>query len=108
MAEKFSWENCLNRTEINMKFIPGFPNLVSNRFRSSMMKSRGVPPSLYCPVYTYLHVGTPRKLEQTRRLKGYVQYEARKESGDCNFSPYIRYFQHAHFMSIAGVGKRGA
>ena len=61
-----------------MKFIPGFPNLVSNRFRSSIIKSRGGPPSLYCPLYTYLHVGTPRKPEQTRRLKGFM-YNTRQE-----------------------------
>ena len=68
-----------------MKFILGFSNLVSNRFRSSMIKSRGGPPSLYCPLYTYLNVGTPRKPERTigdLTELGYVQHEARKEKGD--------------------------
>ena len=94
-----------------MKFILGFPNLVSNRFRSSMIKSRG-PPSLYCPLYTYLsmwvHLENLSELGDLIELGYYVQYEAKKERGDCKLLPYIRYFQHAHFMSIAGVGKRGA
>ena len=77
-----------------------------------MIKSRVGPPSLYCPLYTYLNVGTPRKPERTIGdliELGYVQYEARKEKGDdCKLLPCIRYFQHGHSMPIAGVGKRRA
>ena len=66
-----------------------------------MIKSRVGPPSLYCPLYTYLNVGTPRKPERTIGdliELGYVQYEARKEEGDdCKLLPCIRYFQQGRF-----------
>ena len=92
-----------------MKFILGFPNLVSNRFRA-MIISRGGPPSLYSPLYKYLHAGTPQQPEQTRSLNRIrlciMQGKKGKAWGDCKLLPDIRYFQHAHFVPIVGEGKR--
>ena len=77
-----------------------------------MAISRGGPPSLCCPLHIYLSmwVHLENLLNELGDLieLGYVQHEARKERGDCKLLPYIRYFQHAHFMPIAGVAKRGA